>query len=241
MSKLQIIIQARMTSTRLPGKVMLPIGECSVLEIMLARLGDLAEHTIIATTNDGTEAPIIELCQKLNIRYFQGDTEDVLGRYYFAAKHFGANANDKIIRLTSDCPLIDKELVQQVITTYQENHYDMVSLGPHSGFPRGLDTCLFSFKLLERTHQQATKPNDREHVTLGMSKFSHITCHNISALSDYSHYRLTLDEPSDYKAILEIYKMMNMCVDFDYCSLITLLKTHPYLVEINKDVEQKSV
>ena len=236
-----IIIQARMTSTRLPGKVLLPIGDKSSLEVMIDRLGTLRDNVIIATTDDGSETPIIDLCKQLGVKYFQGDTDNVLGRYYLCAKFFGAEADDGIMRLTSDCPLIDMELTSQVINTFNNNNYDMVSLGPHSGFPRGLDACIFNFKVLENTYKKATLLNDKEHVTLGMAKFNHLNCYNISALDDLSHYRLTVDEQDDYQLITEIYRLFSYQTDFTYNELITLIQNKPYLYEINKHIEQKNV
>ena len=241
MAELLIIIQARMTSTRLPGKILMPIGDKPVLQIMIERLGNLKAHIVIATTNDGTEKPIIELCQKLDVKYFRGDTDNVLERYYLAAKQFGAHQDTAIMRLTSDCPLIDYGLVKQCITTYQENNYDMVGLGPHSGFPRGLDTCIFSFNLLQVTHKKAILPSDREHVTCGMAKFNNINSFVISAYEDLTQFRLTLDEPDDYTAICAVYQLFNHRVDFDYRALNQALKAHPEIAEINQHVEQKKV
>ncbi|MCF2909736.1 glycosyltransferase family protein [Pseudoalteromonas sp. DL2-H2.2] len=241
MSKVQIIIQARMTSTRLPGKVMLPLCDSTVLQVMLERLGDLSKNVIIATTDDGSEHPIVALCQRLGVKYFKGSTEDVLSRYYFAASHFGAQDNTAVVRLTSDCPLIDAELVNQAIEYYQNHNVDMVSLGPHSGFPRGLDTCVFAFRMLARTHQFARSAPDREHVTLGMAKFNTMTSYTISAGEDHSHYRLTLDEPDDYTAIQAIYQQFNNSLCFSYNELLETLKNHPHLADINKHVEQKTV
>ncbi|TMP27107.1 polysaccharide biosynthesis protein [Pseudoalteromonas rubra] len=239
MKDLQIIIQARMTSTRLPGKVMLPLCDSTVLQVMLERLGDLVNNVIVATTDDGSEQPIVALCQRLGVKYFKGSTEDVLSRYYLAARQFGAQENTAIVRLTSDCPLIDSGLVRQAISYYQTHDVDMVGLGPHSGFPRGLDTCVFAFRLLARTHQLAHSAPDREHVTLGMAKFNTMNTHTISAGDDHSHYRLTLDEPDDYTAIQAIYQQFNNNLCFSYSELLETLKNYPHLADINKHVEQK--
>lgn len=235
-----IIIQARMTSTRLPAKVMLSLCEKPVLQVMIERLSNWHKNIIIATTNDGTETPILELCKKLDIRTFCGDTNDVLGRYYNAAKFYGAKHDTTIVRLTSDCPLIDQDLCSQVIHKQQEPNFDMANLGPHSGFPRGLDCCAFSFKLLETTHNKATSMQDREHVTLGMAKFNTMAIYTLSAEEDYSHYRLTLDEPDDYTAIVEVYKAFNNSLYFSYPELLETLKKNPELHDINKHVEQKA-
>lgn len=241
MPDLLIIIQARMTSSRLPGKILMLLDTKPVLQVMIERLADLKPHIVIATTNDGTEAPIISLCQKLDVKYFQGDTDNVLERYYLAAQHFGATDKTAIMRLTSDCPLIDYDLTKQCIQAYQKHNFDMVSLGPHSGFPRGLDCCIFAFKSLKNTHKNATAANDREHVTCGMAKFETMNCYVISAHEDMTRFRLTLDEPADYHAINTVYQHFDYETDFDYPALVSLLKAKPDIAEINQHVEQKKL
>lgn len=239
MQNVQLIIQARMTSTRLPGKVMLPLCGMPVLQVMIERLPTWRQQIIVATTNDGTEQPIIQLCQQLGIRYFQGDTDDVLARYYHAATFFGADDTTTIVRLTSDCPLIDDALTSQVIQTFGFGGYDMVSLGPHSGYPRGLDCCAFAYALLSNTHRKATHPADREHVTLGMAKFVDLKTLTLSAGEDLSHYRLTLDEPDDYQALIAVYGEFTNNLSFSYEALKKVLKEKSYLYDINKNVMQK--
>ena len=165
----------------------------------------------------------------------------MLSRYFEAAEAFGAKKNTTIVRLTSDCPLIDVQFCQKVIEKHQTSEFDMVNLGPHSGYPRGLDCCAFSFALLANTHRLASHPADREHVTLGMAKFSDISVFTYSAQQDLSHYRLTLDEPDDYTAIKAIYRTFSDDLSFNYDELIKKLKQNPELVDINKHVEQKSV
>lgn len=230
-----------MTSSRLPGKVLLPIGNKPVLAVMLERLNKLKDKIIIATTNDGSEKPIIDLCNALKIPFFQGDTENVLERYYLAAKQFGARNGDGIVRLTSDCPLTDVSLVAKAIDIFKKNNHDMVSLGFHTGFPIGIDACIFTFEILKKTYQAATASHDLEHVTLGMAKFNKMTTHFISALKDYSSYRLTLDEIDDYKAICEIYKKFNYKTDFSFECLMEMLKKTPAIKKINQHVIQKHV
>lgn len=239
MQNVQLIIQARMTSTRLPGKVMLPLCGMPVLQVMIERLPSWRQQIIVATTNDGSEQPIVQLCQQLGVRYFQGDTDDVLGRYYQAATFFGADDTTTIVRLTSDCPLIDDALTSQVIQTFGQGGYDMVSLGPHSGYPRGLDCCAFAYSLLRHTQHRATHPADREHVTLGMAKFADLKSLSLSAGEDLSHYRLTLDEPDDYQALIAVYSEFANNLGFSYEVLKKVLKEKPYLYDINKNVMQK--
>ncbi|REL26060.1 polysaccharide biosynthesis protein [Thalassotalea euphylliae] len=240
LQSLQIIIQARMTSTRLPEKVMMKMANKPMLEWLIERLAPLKQHIIVATTNDGSEAPIVALCQKLGVGYFQGSTDDVLGRYYFAAKAHGATKETAVIRITSDCPLVDVKLVQQSVNEFNTGQYDMVSLGPHSGYPRGLDACIFGFELLEKTHLIATSAADREHVTLGMGKVQTINNRVLYAEQDLTHFRLTLDEADDFKAIERVFQLMNYQTDFDYPALEKVLLAHPEIAEINRHVEQKN-
>ncbi|WP_085939418.1 cytidylyltransferase domain-containing protein [Desulfotignum phosphitoxidans] len=240
MINLLIIIQARMTSTRLPGKVMLPLCGKTVLEIMLDRLKNFKKNIIIATTNDGTQKPIVDVCKKNHIPYYEGDTENVLSRYYETACKFGAKSGDIIVRLTSDCPLADQDIAQRTIDLYKNNHLDLAGAGPHSGFPRGIDTVAYGFDFLKFMYNNASTPYEKEHVTIHPDKIKKPfkTLH-LNNQTDDSHYRLTLDEIKDYDAIKEVYKKFNCSTEFTYDELIKMLKKNPYIYEINKEVKQK--
>ncbi len=240
---LHIIIQARMTSTRLPKKILLPLCDKSVLAIMLDRLAVFKKNIIIATTNDGTEQPIVDLCQQLGICYFQGDTNNVLQRYYLSAQSVDAKSDDTIVRLTSDCPLIDPVIIQAAINYYQNNSFDYISAGVASGFPRGMDTEVFSFELLTQAYQNAQHDYEKEHVTPYIYKTypKQYLLGQYKNTQDHSKYRLTLDEESDYQAIKEIYKHLACRTDFSYDDLIQVLQNNPYLFKINASVEQKKL
>ncbi len=238
MTNLFIIIQARITSTRLPAKVMLPLCNKTVLEVMIDRLKSYKSNIIIATTNDGSQKPIVELCKKLGLKYYEGDTNNVLSRFYEASVKFNVKDEDIIVRLTSDCPLVDFDITKQTIDYFIKKDVDYVGSGPHSGYPRGLDTAVFRFKLLKYMYENATDDYEKEHVTPYMAKM------NLEVLSynnkiDDSKYRLTLDEKEDYEAITEIYKKFNNNVNFTYDELITMLNNNQYIYEINQNVQQK--
>ena len=232
-----------MTSSRLPGKVMLPLCGKPVLQVMLERLECFKDNIIIATTDDGTEQPIVELCQRLNVRYFHGDTNNVLKRYYDTAIEFNVKDEDTIVRLTSDCPLIDPFVIQSSIEYFNNNQFDYVAAGAATGFPRGMDTEVFSFHLLKEAFFNATEDYEKEHVTPYIYK----TCGHQLALgqfqnsNEHSRYRLTLDEDLDYKVIQEIYNQMHCRTDFSYNEMINLLIKNPYICEINAQVEQKKL
>jgi spore coat polysaccharide biosynthesis protein SpsF len=210
---------------------------------MLERLTVFKKNIIIATTNDGTEQPIVDLCKQLGVRYFQGDTNNVLQRYYLSAQSVDAKNDDTIVRLTSDCPLIDPVIIQAAINYYCNHSFDYISAGVASGFPRGMDTEIFSFRVLAQAYQNAQHDYEKEHVTPYIYK----TCPEQYSIGqykntqDHSKYRLTLDEENDYQAIKEVYKYLGCRTDFVYSELIQVLQNNPYIFELNASVEQKKV
>ncbi len=230
-----------MGSTRLPGKVLLPLCGDTVLGVMLQRLSRFRDNIIIATTNDGSEEAIVALCRQSDIRCFQGDVDNVLKRYYDAAVHFGAQEGDTIVRLTSDCPFIDQEILMQMLQQFYSSTYDYYSNIFERSYPRGLDTEIFTFKTLERAFCNATTPFEKEHVTT----YIHTTHHKIFKIGsftdshDNSKYRLTLDEAADYEAITLLYEQLGCQTDFSYAALLQALRDRPDIYEINAYVEQK--
>lgn len=242
-NNLFIIIQARMTSTRLPGKVMLPLCGKTVLEVMIDRLKSFEKNIIIATTNDGSEKPIVELCERRGLKYFRGDTHNVLERYYKAALSFGAKKSDTIVRLTSDCPLIDQNILKEMIDEFKIEKCDYLSNTIERTFPRGFDIEIFGFDALKKAYENATLDYEKEHVTT----YIHTTHKNEFKICsfkdkvDNSKYRLTLDEEADFEAIKEIYRLLKCKTDFSYEELLEILKKNPHIYEINRHVEQKKI
>jgi spore coat polysaccharide biosynthesis protein SpsF len=243
MPKRHIIIQARMTSTRLPKKVMLPLCDKSALEIMFDRLSKFKENIIIATTNDGSEKDITTLCEKLNIKYYRGDTNNVLSRYYESAIKFNIQEDDTVVRLTSDCPLMDGDILENVITFFENSEFDYVSNVVDRSFPRGLDIEVFKFSALKKAYENASLELETEHVTtyIHTTHKSEFKIGSFKDKEDNSIYRLTLDEKDDYEAIKEVYKKFDCKIDFSYEELIYVLKQNPYIYEINSHIEQKKL
>jgi spore coat polysaccharide biosynthesis protein SpsF (cytidylyltransferase family) len=204
---------------------------------MLERLSELKDNIIIATTDDGSKTPIVELCKALHVSYFEGDTDDVLGRYYQSALNFGAEDETIIVRCTSDCPLIDADIIKHTIEFYKISDAEYVCACQDSGFPRGMDTEVFSFKELKEAFLNAQTSYEKEHVT------PYIKANYKTAMykntQDHSKYRLTLDEKDDYTVIEELYKKLGCKTNFSYTELIQTLEKNPYIYEINKHVEQK--
>ena len=166
--KIGAIIQARMGSTRLPGKVMMTLKNKTVLEHVIERVrqSNWIDEIIIATTTDKKDNDIEKEALKCGVKVFRGSEDDVLSRYYYAAKEYGL---DIIVRITSDCPLIDSKVLDEVIQFYVDKNYDVVSNAgadlSKRTYPRGLDTEVFSFKVLENAFTNAKEPYQREHVT----------------------------------------------------------------------------
>ena len=238
-----LIIQARMTSTRLPGKVMLPLCGKTVLEIMFERLNKYRNNIIIATTNDGSELPIINLCKSQGIKFFQGSVDNVLERYYFCALSHQIKMDDIVVRITSDCPLIDVGLVDKCIMMYRMNKYDYVSNRLNRTVPIGMDVEVFSMQLLNEVYSNANEEFEKEHVTpyIYISKKDDYKLGSCEEGNNNSKYRLTLDEHCDYEVIKEVYRKFDWKTDFNYNELIEVLNSNPYITELNCNVSQKTI
>jgi len=238
-----IIVQARMTSTRLPGKVMKPILNKPMLEYQLERLArvERTDAVIVACTTNKADAPIVELCQRLGLAVFRGSEEDVLSRYYGAAK---AHRADVVVRVTSDCPLIDPQIIDAVIRCYRsaQGRYDYVSNTLKRTYPRGMDCEVFSFRILEEVFIEATDLPDREHVTpfiYRQPQRYHLS--NVPYIGDQSRHRWTVDTLEDFeliKRMMEALYPTNRRFTMQDC--LALLDRHPDWAVINANVEQKA-
>lgn len=237
-----IIVQARMTSTRLPGKVLKEVNGKPLLEYLVERLQRVnqADNIIIATTENRTDEPIIKVCDRLEVDYFRGSEEDVLARYYFAAKKYNAK---HIVRITSDCPVIDPVVIDEVIRIYHSKNYDAVANGLIRTFPRGMDTEVFSFQCLEDAYFHADKPYEREHVTPYIYEHKEkYSIHNYPYPFDYSKYRWTVDTEEDFDLIKKIIESLyNNKPKFTLEDCIQLLKENPEWSKINAHIEQKKL
>ncbi len=242
MKNIAAIIQARMGSTRLPGKVLIPINDRPVLWHVHARLSKcrLIGKIIVATSTERKDDPIAGFCADNKISCFRGSEDDVLGRYYQAAKAFGADA---IVRITADCPLIDPEVTDRVISAYLDGGNDCAGASNviKRTFPRGLDTEVLSFSALSQIQAKASEANQREHVTTILYQhpetYKVVSVENSENLADL---RWTLDEPADLKFIMEIYKRLYSPGHiFLMSDILNVIRKEPDLLKINNEVRQK--
>lgn len=239
-----VIIQARTKSTRLPGKVLKNIVGKPMLAHVIERVENirLVDEIVIATTVKEEDRVILRLANDCGVKSFSGSEEDVLDRYYQAAKRYQA---DVIVRITSDCPLIDPEVVDKAIAFYlkYKGTVDYVSNSLRRSYPRGLDTEVFSFEVLERTWQKAKEPHQREHVTPYIYKHPEtFRLANVENSEDRSYMRWTVDEEKDLEFVKEVYKRLYKEGEiFLMKDVLTLLRKEPQLMEINKNVTQKGL
>lgn len=240
--KISAIIQARMTSARLPGKVLTNIeGKPMVWHVVNRLKYSKNLNEIILAIPDTRKNDILEKFAEDNkIKYFRGSEKDVLYRYYEAAKKFKC---DVTVRITSDCLLIDPRIVDMVIEKHLNSGADYTSNIFKRTFPRGLDTEVFNFEVLEEAYKEAKEPYQREHVTPYIRENPKSFCLvSVENAEDFSYMRWTVDEIKDLEFVREVYKRLYKKGEiFLMKDIVAFLKQHPELMEINKDVKQKEV
>lgn len=235
------IVQARMTSTRLPGKTMRILSGKPLLQHVVDNLkkSKNIDKLVVATTTD-SEDDIIDLwCKKNSIFSYRGDREDVLSRFYECALKYKADA---IVRVTSDCPLIDSIIVDSVIDLFKTTNSDYATNSLIKSFPHGLDIEIFSFDALRESFENTKKQNDREHVTQYIrSRPEKFKLTNFLSSGDYSgvysSIRVTIDEDEDFELVeLIINKLGN---DINLKDLLKLYQEDPDLFNINKGAKSR--
>lgn len=238
-----IIIQARMTSSRLPGKVLKTVLGKPLLAYQIERLrqSKRADGLLVATTEHDTDLPIVALCQQLGVPVFRGSEEDVLARYYGAAQQEHA---DVVVRVTSDCPLIDPEVVDQTIACFLERYPEVayVSNVQPRTYPRGMDTEVIAFPALAAAHLEAIEPQDREHVTPFIyHQPDRFATASTTFERDESRHRWTVDTAEDFTLIERILTTLYpRRADFDLQDCLALMAEHPTWGSLNAHIEQKA-
>ena len=231
------ILQARVSSTRLPGKVLLPILGKPMLRHQAERIlkCKLLDKFILATSNDGQDDAILDICRDLQIPCYRGSLTDVLDRFYQAARGY---APDHVVRLTGDCPLIDPTIVDQLIATYLSEPTDYMSNCVEPTFPDGLDVEAFRFHCLEEAWREARQPSQREHVTLFINRQpERYRVRHFKGKIDLSHLRWTVDESSDFEFAKRVYEELYPTnIAFGMNDVLELLERCPELQTINANI-----
>jgi len=235
------IIQARMTSTRLPGKILMDLAGRPMLAQQLGRLRQcrMLDELVIATTNNATDDPVVELARQEGIGCFRGSEEDVLSRYVGAAREAAA---DIVIRLTADCPLIDADVVDLVVSelVLHTESCDYAGNVLERTYPRGLDVEAFSLWALEECDQHAKSPSSREHVTLVIrqEKPELFRRRSVVDLEDNSDLRWTVDTQTDLDLVRAIYEGLDFPrAERAYREVVSFVRSHPELIAMNDGIE----
>jgi spore coat polysaccharide biosynthesis protein SpsF len=238
------IIQARMSSTRLPGKVMKKVYGRSILERMIERVKNAGtlDDVIVATTVEPSDDLIVRFCEKQGVKYFRGSMKDVLDRFYQAAKLHQA---DNIVRLTGDCPLIDPDLIDDVVQVLIREKPDLACnrLPPPFSrtYPIGLDVEACTFEALTKAWENASEKHEREHVLPYLyevpNRFKVI---QLNYKDNLGNLRWTLDTPEDLLLLRRIYRHFGGRNDFSWLDVLSLYRTSPGLFKVNAAVKHKT-
>ncbi|HEX3145724.1 MAG TPA: glycosyltransferase family protein [Pyrinomonadaceae bacterium] len=229
------IIQARMASTRLPGKVLAKLGDRPLLAQVVNRASRarLLNTILVATSTSQSDDAIKDFCEAGAVRLFRGSEQDVLDRYYQAAKFVQA---DVVVRLTADCPLLDPAVIDKVVEVFTRGDFDYVANVLVCTYPDGLDTEVFSFPVLERAWREAQLSSEREHVTPYMRNHPDLfRLKNVTHSEDLSSLRWTVDEPRDLEFARAIYARFGE-QRFDMNDVLKLLRDQPDLAELNSGI-----
>lgn len=241
-----VIIQARTSSTRLSRKVLkeLPFNsKITVLQQVIRRTlkVSLVDEVVVVTTTDAEDEEIIRIAEKEGVKSFKGSREDVLSRYYFAAKE---NKLDIIVRVTSDCPCIDWKIIENLIKKIVEDKKDFIRV---KGYPRGTaDLEVLTFKTLETAFHNSTKDYEREHVCPYIYKTNPSIFDSTELIAPedlhYPDIRVTLDTLEDYTLLCAVFDYLyDKNNFFDTTDIINLFKDKPWLKAINSNVVQKEI
>ena len=228
--KTGVIIQARTDSDRFPNKVLKKIEGKPMLWHVIERCKKMNLPIIVATSNRSIDDSIVEISHMCNVKNFKGSADDVLDRFYHAAKNFSL---DLIIRLTADCPLIDPKESIKVVDVLQKGEFDYAGLDGKK-YPDGLDTEGFTFETLEKAWKNSDLLSQREHVTPYIKDPNNgFKISIIPSPQDLSKYRWTVDYPDDLEFVKMIYRELNHGKPFYMNDILNLLKKKPHLTKIN--------
>lgn len=231
-----IFIQARMGSTRLPGKVLKPIAGKPQLLHLIDRLGSFTARgqVTVLTSNEQADNAIVDFCAENEIEVFRGSEKDVLDRFYQAAVHAQAKDDDTIVRITADCPLHHKDVVKFSIREFMEHRLDYFSnsFAPH--YEDGCDTEVFRFAALQKAWHDAKLLSQREHVTPFIKDSGIFLCGFKKYNPDY-HFKLSVDTAEDHAAVENIFNAFHPRVDFTIQEVVELLQKNPDIIAVNKN------
>jgi spore coat polysaccharide biosynthesis protein SpsF (cytidylyltransferase family) len=230
-------VQARMGSIRLPNKVMKLVNGKPLIEYLLLRVAKakLIDKVVVATSVNSNNDTLVSFVNSLGFETFRGSEQDVLSRFYEAAKFHNATT---VLRITADCPLVDSFLIDSLISEYLNSGNDYATNTLPPTYPDGLDVEVFSFESLERAYQKAVASNEREHVTPYIRYSGQFKIHNAIHEVDFSDRRWTVDEEDDFEVVSNIFQYFHPDIYFDWNKIIEIENSHPELFLKNKHIRR---
>jgi len=234
--KIVALVQARMGSTRLPGKVLKTIVNKPMIELLLTRLSRSNEldEIVVATSEEKQNDHLQAVVESLGFRCTRGSEKDVLSRFYESAKFVGA---DVIVRITGDCPLVDSTLVDECIKSYKNSNVDYFSNINPATYPDGLDIEVTSFESIERANDETSSKSDREHVTPYIRNSDSFLKSSIQHTEDLSNLRWSVDEPEDLIVVTNVFEHFSPNIFFDWKQVLELRRLHPKLFQVNQKIK----
>ena len=236
------IIQARLGSTRLPGKVLKNLNGKPLIEQIVNRLKYCKniDNIVLATTTNVVDDKLVSWCEKNNVSCFRGDENNVLKRYYDAATQY---KSDVIIRITADDPFKDPKVIDSVIDMLETENLDFAYNNNPPSFPEGLDTEVFTYSAIKQAAETETTDFEKEHVT---QYFYHnpqiFKCKNLSYKENVSHIRLTVDTEQDFELASKLYSKLSPNGEMFFLEdVLALIKKEPELLEVNKGVKRSAM
>ena len=232
-AKVLAVVQARMGSTRLPGKVMKPLAGKTLIEVLISRLrkAKTLDEVLVATTTEKTDDVLAAHCKSKRIPVFRGSSEDVLKRYVDACRKYSASV---VVRITGDCPLADPQLVDSLIRSFAKQKVDYLSNTNPPSYPDGLDIEVFTIEALEKAADRASSAYQREHVTPFIYQSGNFKTGNFANQDDFSKERWTVDESNDLKVVDDIFQHFSPRIDFSWKEVMELRKKNPKIFLWNR-------
>ena len=233
------IIQAREQSARFPSKILKKINNLTLLEILLKRLSKSkkVDNIVVACTSKIDDRNIINICRKENIDYYIGSKSNVLKRYYDCSKKFKYKY---IVRITSDCPLVDPYLVDRFINIIKEKKFDYISNTLNPTYPDGFDIEVFKSSILKKAYLNAKSDYDKEHVTTYIKSNIKVNKYSFENKKDLSNLRLTIDEPIDFLMLKKTLKKLRFNLNFNYKDIEKIFSKNPKFFDMNKRIKRNS-
>jgi len=235
------LVQARMGSSRLPGKVLKDLAGATALSRVLARLrrAETIHEVVVATSTAAGDDAVVAECARLGAKVFRGDEQDVLDRYYRAAQQAGA---DIAVRITADCPLIDPGITDKTVRAFLAERPDYASNALDRTYPRGLDTEVMTMTALDRAWKEATEPYQRAHVTPYLYQApGRFRVLSVTGDHDYGALRWTLDTEPDLDFLRAVYGRFSGRDDFTWTDVVRMLESAPEISAINRAIRQKAL